>query len=284
MACDIDCKYYSEEAADKIAVALKRKGIEYSVAEEGAHQMAVFRFSLPMRGAAEGLLEFSLEMGDIYMNHCWSCIIRALLPIAPDKGDKPVDRHIRYCIHEYCSRVNQKYHRGCMYMDEEDRIWFRDYYEFSEEDDLTGLVDFIYMLVSEAESHGFGIYHILTGMVPRDALEISETVNKMICMDLPIESKAELEARTNAMFAELAEKVDTNGNISSGSLANGPLKDTERMILGILKKKPDSSRAYIADKISESVRTVQSVLKALEEKGYIRQIGSKQRPLWEFLK
>lgn len=208
MACDWDCKYYSEEAADKIAAALKRKGIEYSVAEEGAHQMAVFRFSLPMRGAAEGLLEFSLEMGDIYKNHCWSCIIRALLPIAPDKGDKPVDRLIRYCIHEYCSRANQKYHRGCMYMDEEDRIWFRHYYEFSEEDDLTGLVDFIYMLVSEAESHGFGIYHILTGMVPRDALGISETVNQMICMDMPIESKAELDARTNAMFAELAEKVD----------------------------------------------------------------------------
>lgn len=239
MACDWDCKYYSEEAADKIAAALKRKGIEYSVAEEGAHQMAVFRFSLPMRGAAEGLLEFSLEMGDIYKNHCWSCIIRALLPIAPDKGDKPVDRLIRYCIHEYCSRANQKYHRGCMYMDEEDRIWFRHYYEFSEEDDLTGHVNFIYMLVSEAESHGFGIYHIFTGMVPKDAQEISNTVNQMICMDMPIESKAELDARTNAMFAELAKTNDLD-TATSIELSNGPLNETELMVLGVLKKKPDS--------------------------------------------
>ena len=86
-------------------------------------------------------------------------------------------------------------------------------------------------------------------------------------MDLPIESKAELEARTWAMFDELAEKMDSNGNISSGNIVNGPLKETERIILGVLKKEPHSTRANIADRISESVRTVQITLKSLEEKG-----------------
>ncbi len=204
MDCDFDCKYYSEEAADKIADALKRKGIEYSVTEEGSFQMAVFRFSLPMRGAAEGLLKFSLEMGDIYQNHCKSCIIRALLPLNLKNSGYCIDKDIRYNIYEYCSRVNQKYHRGCMYMDGEDQIWFRHYYEFSEEDDLTGLVDFIHVLVSEAESHGFGIYHVIMAMEPEDAQEISNTVNQMICMDMPIESKAELDARTNAIFEKNA--------------------------------------------------------------------------------
>ena len=277
------CKY-TEQAADKVAAALKRAGIEFSFNKD-AFGDGAFTFSLPMRGAAEGMLSFSLVMGNLYQNKGWACIIRALLPLAPDKGDGSISQLTRYCIHEYCSRVNQTYHRGCMYMDEEDKIWFRHYYEFNQEDDLTGLVDFIrQIIVAEAESHGFGIYHILMGMIPRDALKISQSVNRMISLDLPIESKAELEARTNAMFAELVEKMDANGNISSGNIVNGPLKDTERMILGVLKKKPDSSRAYIADKISESVRTVQSALKSLEENGYIRQAGSKQRPLWEILK
>ena len=103
-------------------------------------------------------------------------------------------------------------------------------------------------------------------------------------MDLPIESKAELEARTWAMFDELAEKMDSNGNISSGNIVNGPLKETERIILGVLKEKPDSTRAYIADRISKSIRTVQSAIKSLEERGYIKQVGSKRRPVWEILK
>ncbi|MGI6671904.1 MAG: helix-turn-helix domain-containing protein [Christensenellales bacterium] len=46
----------------------------------------------------------------------------------------------------------------------------------------------------------------------------------------------------------------------------------------------DDSREEIADKISKTVRTVQRALNSLGDKGYIRQIGSKQNPVWEVLK
>ena len=279
--------HYMKSAADRVAAALTGDGIEFSF-KETPFGDGIFTFSLPSRGAAEGVLEFSVEMGDIYKNKGWSCIIRAMLPVIRDCFGNYNGKLARNPINEYCSRVNQTYHRGCMYMDEEDRVWFRHYYEFKQSDDLGGLVDFIHMMVSEAESHGFGIYNLLIGMVPRNALEISQSINKMISLDLPIETKAELDARTLAMIAELAEKVESEevdlDKVSSVDLLNSPLDEAELMILGLLKKTPDVSRNIIADQISKDVKTVQKALDSLIKMGYIRKGGSKRRPVWEILK
>lgn len=65
---------------------------------------------------------------------------------------------------------------------------------------------------------------------------------------------------------------------------NVTLNETEKAIFALLKKKPDSSREELADKISKSVRTVQRLLNSLVDKGYIRRVGSKQNPIWETLK
>ena len=62
------------------------------------------------------------------------------------------------------------------------------------------------------------------------------------------------------------------------------LNGTEKAVYAILKQKPDSSREYISEKISKTVRTVQRALDTLKEKGYIKRIGSRQFPVWEIIK
>ncbi|MBO7726697.1 MAG: putative DNA binding domain-containing protein [Thermoguttaceae bacterium] len=62
------------------------------------------------------------------------------------------------------------------------------------------------------------------------------------------------------------------------------LNMTEMVVLAVLKRKPDSSRAEIAEKISKTVRTVQRTLESLRNKGYIIRIGSKMKPVWKVLK
>ncbi len=62
------------------------------------------------------------------------------------------------------------------------------------------------------------------------------------------------------------------------------LNGTEMSVLAILKQKSDLSREEIANKISKTTRTVQRALDSLRAKGYIRRIGSKQKPTWEILK
>ncbi|MCM1416580.1 MAG: putative DNA binding domain-containing protein [bacterium] len=62
------------------------------------------------------------------------------------------------------------------------------------------------------------------------------------------------------------------------------LNGTEISVLAILKQKPDSTREEIAEKIFKTVRTVQRALDSLRDKGYIRRVGSKQKPIWEVLK
>lgn len=53
----------------------------------------------------------------------------------------------------------------------------------------------------------FDIFHVIKAMAPEDAQEISNTVNQMICMDMPIESKAELDAKTSALFKKYEEAM-----------------------------------------------------------------------------
>ena len=62
------------------------------------------------------------------------------------------------------------------------------------------------------------------------------------------------------------------------------LNGTEMAVLAILKQKPESSRAEIAEKVSKTVRTVQRALDSLRDKGYIQRLASKQEPRWEILK
>ncbi|MCM1186684.1 MAG: putative DNA binding domain-containing protein [Lachnoclostridium sp.] len=62
------------------------------------------------------------------------------------------------------------------------------------------------------------------------------------------------------------------------------LNGTEMSVLELLKQKPDLSREEIAEKIFKTVRTVQRALDSLRDKGYIRRVGSKQKPMWEVLK
>ena len=278
---------YMKPAADKVAAALTKDGIEFNFKETPFGE-GIFTFSLPLRGAAEGLLEFSVEMGDIYKNKGRSCIIRALLPVIRDCFGNYNGKLVRNAVYEYCSRVNEKYHRGCMYMDEEDRIWFRHYYEFSQGDDLAGLVDFIHMIVSDAEAHGFGIYNLLLGMVPRDALKISQSIDKMLSLDIPIETRAELDGRTIAMFDELVEKMESEkldlDKASSIDLVHGPMDEAELMVFGLLKKSPALSRKKMAEQLSKDVKTVQEALDKLIKMGYIKRAGSKRRPVWDILK
>lgn len=282
----MDAKYM-KPAADKVAAALTGAGIEFSF-KETPFGDGIFTFFLPLRGAAEGLLEFSVEMGDIYKNKGWSCIIRAMLPVIRDEFGHCAGKLARNGIYEYCSRVNEKYHRGCMYMDEEDRIWFRHYYEFNEDDDLADFVGFIHIIVSEAEAHGFGIYNLLLGMVPRDALKISQSIDKMLSLDIPIETRAELDGRTMAMFDELVEKMESEkldlDKASSIDLVHGPMDEAELMVFGLLKKSPALSRKKMAEQLSKDVKTVQEALDKLIKMGYIKRAGSKRRPVWDILK
>ncbi|MCM1261422.1 MAG: putative DNA binding domain-containing protein [Butyrivibrio sp.] len=62
------------------------------------------------------------------------------------------------------------------------------------------------------------------------------------------------------------------------------LNGTEMSVLALLQQKPDSSREEISEKIFKTVRTVQRALDSLRDKGYIRRVGSKQKPMWEVLK
>ncbi|MBR5740231.1 MAG: putative DNA binding domain-containing protein [Firmicutes bacterium] len=65
---------------------------------------------------------------------------------------------------------------------------------------------------------------------------------------------------------------------------NVTLSGTEKAVLAVIKEKPDSSRADIAERISKTVRTVQRALDSLKNKGYIQRIGPKQDPRWKILK
>ena len=65
---------------------------------------------------------------------------------------------------------------------------------------------------------------------------------------------------------------------------NVTLNATEVAVLALLKSNPNLTRIELSERISKTVRTVQSALDSLKEKGYITRIGSKKDSTWVVLK
>ncbi|MDO5423031.1 MAG: putative DNA binding domain-containing protein [Eubacteriales bacterium] len=101
-----------------------------------------------------------------------------------------------------------------------------------------------------------------------------------LCKDVGIQYS--YENRENG-FKFIIFRPEIQSDIQNVTL-DVTLNGTEMAVLAILKQKPDSSRDEIAEKISKTVRTVQRALDSLRDKGYIRRVGSKQKPVWEVLK
>ena len=61
------------------------------------------------------------------------------------------------------------------------------------------------------------------------------------------------------------------------------LIDTDYQVLNILKEKPESTRAFLANKIGKTIRTVQRSLDRLVSAGKIIRIGSDKNGYWEII-
>lgn len=93
--------------------------------------------------------------------------------------------------------------------------------------------------------------------------------------------KYEYENRENG-FRVIIHRPSFHVNL--GMYWDPALSGTDFSVLSILKQKPDSSRAEIADKIYKTPRTVQRSLNSLGEKGYIKRSGPKNNATWLILK
>lgn len=101
-----------------------------------------------------------------------------------------------------------------------------------------------------------------------------------LCNDIGIQYS--YENRENG-FKFIIYRPEFQSDILSVTL-DVTLNGTEMAVLAVLKQKADSPREEIADKIAKTVRTVQRALDSLKDKGYIKRVGSKQKPMWEVLK
>lgn len=183
---------YSKEAAAKISDTLNGEGIRFSFKQK----KGAFTFSLPVRGAGEGLLRFY-----IFLNEGTSYEIHALSPQKPDSFDDFVISQ----LYEFFSRVNQVLRKGCMFMNDDCEIWYKVWQE-NKPGELDGqaFIDTIYMVVTDIECYSYGIYRIMNhDLPPKSALTASDNTRKRLNSTGLIESKAEIEG-LDRLFDELA--------------------------------------------------------------------------------
>ena len=82
----------------------------------------------------------------------------------------------------------------------------------------------------------------------------------------------------------ISDIVNVTSDVTTDVTSTEELNLTEKTILAILKKKPDTSRDELAEKASKTVRTVQRTLNSLRDKGYIEREGAKQNTVWKIKK
>lgn len=70
-------------------------------------------------------------------------------------------------------------------------------------------------------------------------------------------------------------------NVTKNVTSDKELNNTEKTVLALLKKKPNASRDYLAEKTNKTIRTVQRTLNSLRDKGYIERVGAKQKTVWK---
>lgn len=173
---------YSKEAVAKISDTLNGEGIKFSFKQK----KGAFTFSLPVRGAGEGLLRFY-----IFLNEGASYEIHALSPQKPD----PFDDFVISQLYEFFSRVNQVLRKGCMFMNDDCEIWYKVWQE-NKPGELDGqaLMDTVHMIVTDFCSYSYGVYRIMNhDLPPKSALEASDNTRKQLNRTGRIESKDEIE-------------------------------------------------------------------------------------------
>ncbi|WP_223810195.1 Fic family protein [Campylobacter sp. LR286c] len=114
----------------------------------------------------------------------------------------------------------------------------------------------------------------------------------------------ELIARKQKDYYKVLSKSDKNGNnvefvefmlkiikLALDELVNGTINDTlngvlnenEKVILRALKKNPKLTQKELSIKFNLSLRTINRILKNLNEKAYLKRMGSKKSGYYEVL-
>ncbi|KAA6225237.1 winged helix-turn-helix transcriptional regulator [Campylobacter sp. LR291e] len=114
----------------------------------------------------------------------------------------------------------------------------------------------------------------------------------------------ELIARKQKDYYKVLSKSDKNGNnvefvefmlkiikLALDELVNGTINDTlngvlnenEKAILRALKKNPKLTQKELSIKFNLSLRTINRILKNLNEKAYLKRMGSKKSGYYEVL-
>ncbi len=74
--------------------------------------------------------------------------------------------------------------------------------------------------------------------------------------------------------------ANVTSDVTTNITSDKELNNTEKTVLELLKKNPNASRDYLAEKTSKTIRTVQRALNSLRDKDYIERVGAKQNTVW----
>lgn len=101
--------------------------------------------------------------------------------------------------------------------------------------------------------------------------------------------KVKFEIRKNGFMVifyrktdeELLDLTGENKNNSANGIENGTQIDTEKLILDILKKKPDIIQKDLSEQTNISLRTIKRIIQQLKEKNKIERVGSDRKGYWK---
>lgn len=86
-----------------------------------------------------------------------------------------------------------------------------------------------------------------------------------------------------ALNAAKNENAGVNAGANAGVNVGVNLAKTELEVLTCIKEDNTLSTAKIAEKVGKNKRTIERIIKALKEKGYITRIGSDKTGHWEII-
>ena len=64
-------------------------------------------------------------------------------------------------------------------------------------------------------------------------------------------------------------------------IINGRITEIERNIMELISEQPNATTDMFCQKTGKTARTVSRALKSLQEKGYLKRIGSRKSGVWE---
>ena len=234
--------HYSKEIADRICTILNKEEIKFTLDE----RKGTIKFSLPVRGAADGPLKFY-----IFLNEDSSYAIHALVPLQPDKDNSFAISN----LYEFFSRVNRVLTKGCMFINVNDdcEIWYKVYQDYIPgELSVQSFMDTIHIIVKDIECYSFGILRIIyDDLPPKIALTASENVRKQLDHYDIIESKDDIK-KLDRLFEELLDAFDDKAGFSAIERLNDILQEeNDDMSISLfeesLKEQEEESKIYIEE-------------------------------------